>query len=77
MVGDVRQLACNDGRQVKAALILAILLAGCASFEGVQMNADEAKACKAEGCAVFTDHELLDLARKFFNEGYQAGKKWL
>ena len=56
------------------ALLLALLLSGCASLPGVEATADERAACKAETCSVWTEHELIKLARKFFNEGYQAGK---
>jgi len=48
-----------------------MLLAGCAT--GVEMTKEEAAACKAEGCSVWTARELTMLARKFYSDGYRAG----
>ncbi len=59
---------------MKTALI-ALLLTGCASFEGVTMTEAEAKACKEQGCTVWTVQELTGMARRFFQEGYKAGVK--
>ena len=39
-------------------LILALMLSGCASFEGVKMDEDERKACAVATCSVWTDKEL-------------------
>lgn len=59
------------------AAILAVLLSGCASIPGIELTEAEAKACKAEGCTVWTLKELTGMARRFFREGYQAGVKSL
>lgn len=56
--------------------LAALVLAGCASFPaGLEMSEDEAKACKEQGCTVWTMQELQGLARRFFGEGYKAGVK--
>lgn len=60
---------------MKAAILCALLLSGCAT--GIEMTKDEATACKAQGCSVWTVRELTDLARKFYTEGYKAGVKSL
>lgn len=53
------------------AAILVLLLAGCAT--GVKMSDAEAEACRAQGCTVWTEAELEQLAHKFFREGYMRG----
>jgi hypothetical protein len=54
--------------------LFALVLAGCASLPaGIEMSADEAKACKEQGCTVWTLQELHGLARRIFGEGYKAG----
>jgi len=55
-------------------LILALMLSGCASFEGVKMDEDERKACAVATCSVWTDKELRALGFMFYQRGYQAGK---
>jgi len=55
--------------------LFVLLLSGCASFEGVKMDDKERTACAKEGCSVWTDRELNEMAKHFFNLGYQAGKK--
>jgi hypothetical protein len=63
---------------MKAALVLCVLLASCAAApDGVQISDDEAQACKAEGCTVWTNAELLELARTIYKKGYEAGRKSL
>jgi 2-iminoacetate synthase ThiH len=57
------------------ALIVLLLLSGCASFEGVIMDDEERKACAAETCSVFTWRELQELAIRFFGQGFKAGSK--
>jgi hypothetical protein len=54
-----------------AALIVALLLAGCAS--GVHMTDEERIACRDSGCSVWTPAELLRLVGKAAGEGYQRG----
>lgn len=69
-------------------LILLVLLTPCVLFvvgyvrghesalrDGVKMSAEEAIACKEQGCSVWTEEELMALARKSFLEGEQAGSK--
>jgi hypothetical protein len=57
------------------AALLALLLAGCSSIpEGVVMTPDDAQACKADGCHVFTAAELVLLMKAVFQKGYEAGK---
>lgn len=56
---------------MKTLLLFLALLGGCAI--GIEMTKDEAKACKAETCSVWTIRELSLLARKFYNQGYKAG----
>jgi hypothetical protein len=54
-------------------LLALALLSGCAT--GVQMTAEEAAACKAEGCSVWTERELRGLIGEAFKQGYVAGVK--
>lgn len=54
-------------------LIVLSLFAGCAS--GVQMDDDEAKACRTSGCSVWTEAELRTLMQKWFKAGYMHGWK--
>lgn len=51
--------------------ILCLLLAGCAS--GVHMTQEEAKNCRDEGCSVWTDAELQQLAIRIGHQAYQKG----
>jgi len=63
---------------MKAAIFCALLLTGCASMPaGVEMSEEEAAACKAQGCTVWTPLELENVAREFFKRGYAAGVKSL
>ena len=48
------------------------LLVGCASFEGVQMDAEEAKACKEQGCSVWTYEELKQLYMRGVYDGQKS-----
>ena len=57
------------------AFALAMILSGCASSPGVAMTDDERAACEASGCTVWTQRELEGLARRFFQQGYNAGVK--
>ena len=55
---------------------LAVMLSGCAATPpGVIMSADEAKACKAETCTVWTDAELRGLIQRVFVEAFRQGGK--
>lgn len=58
-----------------ALLLVLLALGGCAS--GVQMDDDEAKACRSaeHGCTVWTEAELRSLAQRWFKEGYRYGWK--
>lgn len=56
---------------MKAAALLIVLLAGCAS--GIRVSDEEAVACRNEGCAVFTERELTVLVGKAMSEGYRRG----
>lgn len=56
---------------MKAAVLLIGLLAGCAS--GIRVSDEEAVACRNEGCAVFTERELMGLVGKAMAEGYRRG----
>ena len=55
--------------------LVVLLLAGCASFQGVQMDDAERKACAIETCSVWTIKELQELARKFFLLGRKSQKE--
>jgi hypothetical protein len=55
-------------------IAIALLLAGCASFEGVQMTESERIACAAETCTVWTMAELRKLISVAIKRGYEAGK---
>ena len=57
------------------ALLLCALLSGCASMPGVQATSEEQAACQAQTCTVWTPEELISLARKFYNDGYQSAIK--
>lgn len=51
--------------------ILCLLLAGCAS--GIRMTDEEAKACRDQGCSVWTDAELQELAIRIGSQAYRKG----
>jgi hypothetical protein len=53
------------------ALLAFLSLAGCAN--GVQMSDEETIACRNEGCAVYTERELRDLANRAARAGYRRG----
>jgi uncharacterized protein YceK len=55
-------------------VLIALILSGCASIKGVEITDDERKACEQVTCSVWTEQELTRLARKFFSDGYKAGK---
>lgn len=58
-----------------SAALAALLLAGCATTrDGVQMSPEEAVACKEQGCSVWTQDELMNLAREIFRRGVEAGR---
>ena len=59
---------------MKVLVILAALISGCAST-GITMSAEEAQACKEEGCTVWTETELRGLMQKVFREAYRLGGK--
>jgi len=65
---------------MKTAIVLVLILAGCASLpEGVAMTDDERKACTAsQDCTVWTVAELQKLIRSAMQRGFDAGKrlKW-
>ena len=48
-----------------------LLFTGCAS--GVRMTDEETIACRNDGCAVFTEAELLQLVNKAGSAGYRKG----
>lgn len=57
-------------------ILLAVALfdvAGCASMSGVTISDEESRACRDQGCTVWTAEELETLARKFFKDGYRVG----
>ncbi|WP_309679467.1 hypothetical protein [Polaromonas sp.] len=56
-------------------VLLALVLSACAAIPGVAITDDERAACEASGCTVWTQRELEGLARKFFQQGYDAGVK--
>ena len=56
------------------SILLPLVLAGCASLPaGVTMTQQEAAACAAQGCTVWTDAELQGLAMQVFREGFTRG----
>jgi len=59
---------------MKTLFLVAVLLSGCASIKGVEITDDERKACEQVTCSVWTEAELARLVRKFFSDGYKAGK---
>jgi hypothetical protein len=63
----------------RIALIAFLLLAGCGAPMpiGVQMDDEEAMACKEAGCTVWTEAELRELMKKVWLIGYEAGRKSL
>jgi len=61
---------------MKTAIVILVLLSGCASLpQGVKMTEKERAACAAESCYVFTPQELDVLAAYWFMRGFAAGKK--
>ena len=55
------------------ALFLCLLFVGCAS--GINVSKEDEARCKAQGCAVHTQSDLIEWAKRFFNLGYKAGVK--
>ena len=56
------------------ALVVALLvLAGCAT--GVTMSDAEVISCRNEGCAAFTENELLTIMGRAYKDGYLSGWK--
>jgi hypothetical protein len=53
------------------SILICLLLAGCAS--GVHMTDEEAKACRDQGCSVWTDADLMQLANKVGSAAYRKG----
>jgi hypothetical protein len=54
---------------MKLILLCLFLIGGCAaSTPGVSINAEEAKACEAAGCSVWTEAELHQLIAKVASE---------
>ena len=63
---------------MKTAIVLALLLAGCAQLpKGVEMTDDERAACEAQGCSVWTLAELQKLVQIAAKRGYDMGRKSL
>ena len=65
---------------MKPSVLFALLLfAGCAHetpvqmIDGVQITDGERTACSALGCAVFTEGELRNIAKRYFDAGYLHG----
>lgn len=59
-----------------AALVALGLLAGCAAPpSGVKMSDAEAAACRAQGCTVWTEVELKQLALEAMRQGYILGAR--
>ena len=61
---------------MKTAIVLALVLTGCASLpQGVEMTEEERTACAAQGCSVWTVEELQRLIVIATKRGFDAGKK--
>ena len=62
---------------MKTAIVLVLLLSGCATLPaGVQMTEDERAACaESKDCTVWMLDELHQLANIAMQKGYRAGKK--
>lgn len=63
---------------MKPAVLILLLLTGCAALSGVAITDEERKACEAQqNCTVWNHQDLQSLIRHFFGQGYQAGRKSL
>ena len=61
---------------MKTALVLCLLLSGCATgIPGVVLEDGDAQRCKTSGCTVWTPQELETVVREALKRGYEAGKK--
>lgn len=60
---------------VIVATVAVSALVGCSSYEGVRMDEDEAKACKAHGCTVWTDEELKALYMRGVKDGIKHARE--
>lgn len=59
------------------ATALAAALTGCTSMPaGITATDEERTACQASGCTVWTEHELQELALRFFKSGYFKGQQY-
>lgn len=54
-------------------LFACVLLTACAT--GVTMTDEDAAACRAEGCTVWTERELTDLLQRAFGAGFRSGSQ--
>lgn len=67
--------------------VLALSLAGSGYFNyqdytapmipGVEIKDEERAICQANGCTVWSNQQLENVARHFYREGYTAGSKSL
>lgn len=54
-------------------VLVALVLSGCGTIEGVRISEAEREKCKEEGCTVWTDSDLQRLMKNIFSIGYQKG----
>lgn len=57
------------------AIAVATLCASCATTKGLEVSAEDAAECAAVGCTPWSERQLEQMARHFFNLGVKAGIK--
>lgn len=58
---------------MKTALFICLLLAGCTqNIPGVEITEEERKACAVQGCTVWTEQQLENVARHFYQKGKRS-----
>lgn len=55
-------------------VLLLVLLSGCASIKGVDINDEERAACIRDTCSVWTPFEIKELVLRAARRGYEIGK---
>lgn len=55
-------------------VLVALVLSGCGTIEGVKISDAEREECKAQGCTVWTDADLARLMQNAHSIGYQRGR---
>ncbi|MBT9513253.1 MAG: hypothetical protein IV104_12980 [Acidovorax sp.] len=56
-----------------AVVVIASLLAGCATTKGLQLSTEDEKECAEVGCTAWSERQLEGFAKHFYGLGVKAG----